>query len=51
MAQPPLPWLMYDWDGVDQGGDGNIYDDHPTGRGTFGVYRGSGRHIYLRELY
>jgi MSHA biogenesis protein MshQ len=51
MAQPPLPWLMYDWDGVDQGGDGNIYDDHPTGRGTFGVYSGSGRHIYLRELY
>lgn len=51
MAQPPLPWLMYDWDGIDQGGDGDIYDDHPTGRGSFGVYSGSGRHIYLRELY
>ncbi|HLF22332.1 MAG TPA: DUF6701 domain-containing protein [Burkholderiales bacterium] len=43
--------LQFDWDGVDQGGDGNLYDDNPQARATFGIYRGSPRHIYLRERY
>lgn len=39
-----LPWLRFDWDGV-------VGDDDPRGRATFGIYRGSPRHIYLRERY
>lgn len=45
------PWFQFDWDGIDQGGDGNLYDDNPRARATFGIYKGSSRHIYLRERY
>lgn len=39
-----FPWLQGDWDD-----DGN-YDDLPTARATFGVYRGHDRIIYWREV-
>lgn len=44
-----FPWLRYDWDG-----DNNYNEatgDDPKARITFGVYKGSPRHIYLRERY
>ncbi len=39
------PWLLWDWDS-----DGS-FDNDPSARVTFGIYQGSPRHIYLRELY
>jgi MSHA biogenesis protein MshQ len=37
------PWLRFDWNGAG--------DVDPTARATFGLYRGSPRHIYMRERY
>jgi hypothetical protein len=37
-------WLRYDW-------NGDTTPDDPTGKATFGTYRGNPRHIYLRERY
>jgi MSHA biogenesis protein MshQ len=41
-----LPWLEFDW-------DGNVATpaSGPTGRATFGVFAGSTRQIYIRELF
>lgn len=39
-------WLKFDWDG-----NGLTAETGPFGRATFGIYRGSPRHIYLRERY
>ncbi len=38
-----MPWLQFDWDGDD------VYDDNPTSRATFGIFKGNERIIYLRE--
>lgn len=46
-----VPWLKYDWDGIDQGGDGNFYDDNPSARAVFGIFKGPDRRIYLRERF
>jgi MSHA biogenesis protein MshQ len=37
------PWLRFDWNGTG--------DTDPAGRATFGLYRGSPRHIYLRQRF
>lgn len=44
-------WLKYNWDGSDQGGDGNLYDDAPRARAAFGRRRGSDAVIIRREIY
>ena len=46
-----VPWLKYNWDGIDQGADGNLWDDNPSARAVFGIYRGPDRRIYLRERF
>jgi hypothetical protein len=40
---PTESYLQYDWNGDDN------YDDNPTARATFGIYKGNERIIYLRE--
>lgn len=44
-------WLRFDWDGVDQGGDGDLLDDAPRARAAFGKRRGRDKVIIRRELY
>lgn len=44
-------WLEYNWDGVDQGGDGQTLDDNPRARVAFGKRRGADRLIIRREIY
>jgi len=44
-------WLKFNWDGVDQDGDGNGLDDDPRARATFGKRRGSDKVIIRREIY
>ena len=39
------PWLLFDWDGD------SAYDDSPSARATFGIFKGSDMLIYSRELY
>jgi MSHA biogenesis protein MshQ len=44
MIEADVPdFLQYDWNGDDN------YDDNPTARATFGIYKGNERIIYLRE--
>jgi MSHA biogenesis protein MshQ len=45
------PYLYGQWDGVDQGSDGLLYDDNPTAKATFGVYKGSEEVIFIRENF
>lgn len=47
----PLPWLRYNWDGVDQGTDGYLLDDNPQSRATFGRRTALERIIIRRERY
>lgn len=42
-------WLDFQWDGVDQGGDGELFDDDPSALATFGVSRNN--FIFMRENY
>lgn len=44
-------WLKFNWDGVDQGGDGDLLDDNPRARAAFGKRRGSDKIIIRREIY
>ncbi len=46
-----IPWLKYDWDGVDQLLDGNLLDDNPSARAVFGIYQGPDRRIYMHERF
>lgn len=40
-----LPWLRYDWDGT------GTHNKCPSARATFGIYKGSSKQIYFREVY
>jgi Family of unknown function (DUF6701) len=43
-------WLQDDVDGIDNlPADGNIYDDDPTSRITWGIFSGPDEFIYIRE--
>jgi uncharacterized protein DUF6701 len=44
-------WLQDDVDGIDNlpAADGNIYDDDPNSRITWGIFEGSDSFIYIRE--
>lgn len=44
-------WLQYNWDGIDQGTDGNLFDDNPRARATFGKRKGTDKVIIRREIY
>ena len=44
-------WLQYAWDAIDQGADGNLFDDNPRARATFGKRKGSDKVIIRREIY
>ncbi|MGB1263345.1 MAG: DUF6701 domain-containing protein, partial [Cognaticolwellia sp.] len=43
-------WLKFNWNSVDEGSDGNIFDDNPSGVATFGLYRANDRIISWREV-
>lgn len=44
-------YLLGQWDAVDQGGDGFLYDDNPSARATFGVFKGAEEVIFIRENF
>ncbi len=44
-------WLQYNWDGVDQLTDGNLFDDNPRARASFGKRKGVDKVIIRREIY
>jgi len=44
-------WLQYNWDGIDQGNDGNLFDDNPHARAAFGKRKGADKVIIRREIY
>jgi hypothetical protein len=41
-----LPWLRFKWDKT-----GSAYDDCPSARATFGIFKGNSKQIYFREVY
>jgi MSHA biogenesis protein MshQ len=42
---PAPSWLKFDWNSTTAG------DESPSGRATFGVYKGNSKLIYIREVY
>jgi MSHA biogenesis protein MshQ len=42
---PAPSWLKFDWNSTSAG------DESPSGRATFGIYKGNSKFIYLREVY
>ena len=43
-----LPWLTYNWDNTD---NLDSHNECPSGRATFGIYKGNSKQIYFREVY
>jgi hypothetical protein len=44
-------YLYGQWDAVDQGGDGLLFDDDPAARAIFGVFKGAEEVIFVRENF
>ncbi|OUS28290.1 hypothetical protein A9Q99_12225 [Gammaproteobacteria bacterium 45_16_T64] len=44
-----MSWLLYNWDGVDQGSDLDFLDDNPSSTAIFGRYRGHDKILFWRE--
>jgi MSHA biogenesis protein MshQ len=42
---PAPSWLKFDWNSTAAG------DENPSGRATFGIYKGNSKLIYIREVY
>lgn len=43
-----LPYLQHDWP-YDQNADG-VFNDNPQAKGTFGIYKGQNKIIFIREV-
>ena len=44
-----VPYLKFDWNGIDDNGDGDSFDDDPNANIVFGQYRSNDKIIFQRQ--